>query len=131
MKLKPGYFRDAPVMTSDLSSPLNCKRIAVALRPAWPPPSSLSRVRDPHIALSNKIGKQRSKPMRRFTMLTICLLALASLVTTTAWAGPHYQNNSVSAAIQSNGNLIVSWQEAGLGFTNIDYSLTADVSTTF
>jgi hypothetical protein len=69
--------------------------------------------------------------MRRFTILTICLLVLSSLVTTTAWAGPHYQKNAVSAAIQSNGNLIVSWEEAGLGFTNIDYSLTADVTAQF
>ena len=66
--------------------------------------------------------------MRRFTMLTICLLALASLMATTAWAqtsGAHYQHGSVSAAIQSNGDLLVSWVEAGLGNLDVDYSLTA------
>jgi hypothetical protein len=64
-------------------------------------------------------------------MLTICLLAMGSFLTTSAWAAPHFQKGSVSAAIQSNGNLLVSWEEAGLGFTNIDYTLTADVTAQY
>jgi hypothetical protein len=72
--------------------------------------------------------------MKRFTMLTICLLALASFMAMPAWAqssGAHYQHGSVSATIQSNGNLVVSWVEAGLGNTNVNYSLTANVNATY
>ena len=64
--------------------------------------------------------------MRRFTILTLCLLTLASFTHKVAWAqsgGAHFQHGSVSAAIQSNGNLVVSWTEAGLG--NLDVTYTA------
>lgn len=53
---------------------------------------------------------------------------------TTVWAqsnGAHFQNNSVSGAIQSNGDLIVSFVEAGLGNLNVDYSLTGNVTATY
>jgi hypothetical protein len=67
-------------------------------------------------------------------MRTICLLAVASFMATTTWAqssGAHFQNNSVSAAIQPDGDLVVSWVEAGLGNANVTYSVTADVSATY
>ena len=72
--------------------------------------------------------------MRRVTMRIICLLAVAGFTATTAWAqssGAHFQRNSVSAAIQSNGNLVVSWVESGLGNFNIDYSVTANVEANY
>jgi hypothetical protein len=73
--------------------------------------------------------------MKRFTMLTICLLALASFMATTAQAqsgGAHYQKKSTGASIQiPSGNLQVSWVEAGLGNFNVDYTLTADVNATY
>src|SRR6266849_10937992 len=69
-----------------------------------------------------------SKPFALLpSMRTICLLAVASFMATTAWAqssGAHFQHGSVSAAIQSNGDLVVSWVEAGLGSTNVNYSVT-------
>ncbi len=67
-------------------------------------------------------------------MLTICLLAVASFMATTTWAqssGAHFQKGSVSAAIQSDGDLLVSWVEAGLGFTNVNYTATGDVTATY
>jgi len=68
-------------------------------------------------------------------MLTICLVVVASLMATTAWAqsgGAHFQKKSTNAAIQlPSGNLLVSWQEAGLGSTNVDYTLTASVNATY
>ncbi len=67
-------------------------------------------------------------------MRTICLLAVASFMATTVWAqssGAHFQRNSVSAAIQSNGDLLVSFVEAGLGNANVNYTLTGDVNATY
>jgi len=72
--------------------------------------------------------------MRNFTKLVVYLLALVSLMATSAWAqssGAHFQRNSVKAAVQSNGNLLVSWVEAGLGNFNVDYSLTGHVEATY
>jgi hypothetical protein len=70
--------------------------------------------------------------MRRITITLLSLLAVASIAMAVVWAeGAHFQKNSVSGAIQSDGDLIVSWQEAGLGFTNIDYTLTADVEAVY
>lgn len=72
--------------------------------------------------------------MRRFTMLTICLLALASFMAMPVWAqsgGAHFQKKSTSAAIQPNGNLVVSWVEAGLGNLDVNYTLSATVNATY
>jgi hypothetical protein len=78
-----------------------------------------------------KLRKEGVK-MRRTTITLLSLLAVASIGIAVVWAeGAHFQKNSVSAAIQSNGNLIVSFQEAGLGFTNIDYTVKADVVATY
>jgi hypothetical protein len=65
-------------------------------------------------------------------MRTICLLAVASFMATTAWAqGAHFQRNSVGAAIQSNGDLLVSWVEAGLGNGDVTYTVTGNVNATY
>jgi len=65
-------------------------------------------------------------------MRTICLLAVAGFMATTAWAqGAHFQKNSVGAAIQSNGDLLVSFVEAGLGNANVNYTLTGNVTATY
>jgi hypothetical protein len=68
------------------------------------------------------------------SMRTICLLAVASFMATTTWAqssGAHFQNNSVSAAIQPDGDLLVRWVEAGLGNLTVNYTVRADVSATY
>lgn len=65
-------------------------------------------------------------------MLTICLLAVASFMATTAWAqGAHFQKNSVRGDIQSNGDLLVSWVEAGLGNLTVNYTVTGHVDATY
>jgi len=92
------------------------------------------RLPQPKLPATQRTVEDRLLEMRRFTMLAICLLALASLMATTAWAqssGAHFQKKSTSAAIQSNGNLIVSWQEAGLGNFDVTYTLTANVNATY
>jgi hypothetical protein len=72
--------------------------------------------------------------MRRFTKIAISLLAVASLMATIAWAqrsGAHFLLKSTSGAIQSNGNLIVSWQEGGLGTADVTYILKANCIATY
>jgi len=72
--------------------------------------------------------------MRRLTILTICLLALAGFTAGTAWAqssGAHFQHGTPSAAIQNNGDLTVSWVEAGLGNLDVNYTLTGHVDATY
>jgi len=49
-----------------------------------------------------------------------------------AWAstsGAHFL--SATSAVNDNGALVVSWDEAGLGNENIDYTLTADATATY
>ncbi len=69
--------------------------------------------------------------MKRFTMLTVCLLALATFMVTAAQAqSPHFIKTS--ASVQNNGNLTVSFKEAGLGSNvNIDYLASANGSATY
>src|SRR5262245_49138604 len=73
--------------------------------------------------------------MRRTTIATVCLLLLTYITSGTVWAqssGAHFQKKSTSAAIQlPDGNLLVSWQEAGLGNLDVNYSLMANVSATY
>jgi len=44
-------------------------------------------------------------------------------------SGAHFM--SASASINGSGALVVSWDEAGLGNENIDYTLTADATATY
>jgi len=69
--------------------------------------------------------------MRRFTMLTICLIAIATFMVTAAQAqSPHFIKTS--ASISNTGALNVSFKEAGLGSNvNINYLASADGSATY
>jgi hypothetical protein len=72
--------------------------------------------------------------MRRITITFLTLLAVASItvgVVRAQSSGAHFQKRDTSAAIQPNGNLFVSWVEAGLGNYNVTYSLGANVSATY
>jgi hypothetical protein len=73
--------------------------------------------------------------MRRTTIAIVCMLLLTYLTSTTAWAqssGAHFQKKSTSATLQlPSGNLLVSWQEAGLGNFDVSYTLTANVNATY
>ncbi len=69
--------------------------------------------------------------MRR-VFLPVLVLALMGLSVQTALAstsGAHFM--SASASINGSGALVVSWDEAGLGNENIDYTLTADATATY
>ena len=69
--------------------------------------------------------------MRR-AILSVLILGLMGLTAQTALAstsGAHFM--SASASINSSGALVVSWDEAGLGNENIDYTLTADATATY
>jgi hypothetical protein len=71
--------------------------------------------------------------MRRFTLLTICLLALASLMVTTTWAqSPHYLKSDASID-SSTACYDVALKEAGLGnsgFSSLTYTLQCSASYT-
>ena len=66
--------------------------------------------------------------MRRFTMLAICLLAVASFMTTTAWADPHQVG--ACTLTQSGNTLTIEGKEAGLGslVDTVSISFSADAS---
>lgn len=63
--------------------------------------------------------------MRRFTLLTISVLALSSWMATTLRAGPHFI--SASGALDTKtGDYVASFKESGLGSTPVTYELTAN-----
>src|SRR5438128_2923016 len=66
--------------------------------------------------------------MRRVTMLAICLLAVASFMTTTAWAGAHQVG--ACTLTQSGNTLTIEGKEAGLGILvdTVSISFSADAS---
>ena len=69
--------------------------------------------------------------MRR-ALLSVLVLALMGLTVQTALAstsGAHFM--STAASINDGGALVVSWDEAGLGNENIDYTLTADSTAVY
>ncbi len=66
--------------------------------------------------------------MRRFTVLAICVLFLACFTATTAWAGPHFIGTP-TGVLDTSGDYVASFKEAGLGDTPITYSLTAAKET--
>ena len=65
---------------------------------------------------------------RAVSILSICLLIFA---TTPGFAtsGAHFMSSS--ASVNGSGALVVSWDEAGLGNGNINYTLTADATATY
>lgn len=70
--------------------------------------------------------------MRRVLLLPVLVLAMVGLTTQSALAstsGAHFF--SATASVNDGGALVVSWDEAGLGNENIDYTLTADSTATY
>jgi hypothetical protein len=59
---------------------------------------------------------------------TLAVLGTAGIV----WAqSPHFLNSQTTAVIAQNGDLVVSWKEAGLGDNvSIDYQASANASAT-
>ena len=70
--------------------------------------------------------------MRRVSTVLVLVLAVMGLTMESAIAstsGAHFF--SATSAVNGNGALVVSWDEAGLGNENIDYTLTADATATY
>ena len=70
--------------------------------------------------------------MRRVGLVLVLALALLGLTTQGALAstsGAHFF--SATSAVNDGGALVVSWDEAGLGNENIDYTLTADATAIY
>src|SRR4051812_15766422 len=70
--------------------------------------------------------------MRKILKPTIFLgLVVVSVLTLSvaAFAAAHFM--SAGASVNSNGALLVNWDEAGLGNGNIDYTVTADATATY
>jgi hypothetical protein len=67
-------------------------------------------------------NKMKNKPM--LTMLTICLLALASFMATTAFAGSAHFVGTCTATNNHDGTVTVTGKEAGLGGESINVTTT-------
>jgi hypothetical protein len=70
--------------------------------------------------------------MRRVSLVLVLAFALLGLTTQGALAstsGAHFF--SATSAVNNDGALVVSWDEAGLGNENIDYTLTADSTAVY
>ena len=70
--------------------------------------------------------------MRRLWFAILSALVLAGLTASAAFAatsGAHFF--SASRSVNDAGALVVSWDEAGLGNQNIDYTLTADATAVY
>ena len=70
--------------------------------------------------------------MRRVSTVLVLVFAVMGLTMESAIAstsGAHFF--SATAAVNGNGALVVTWDEAGLGNENIDYTLTADSTAVY
>ena len=68
--------------------------------------------------------------MRRITMLTIGVVALSSMMAPTLRAdSPHFIKGPTISFDSANGDLCVTFKEAGLGSTPVTYTLTAGTET--
>ena len=70
--------------------------------------------------------------MRRVGLVLVLALALLGLTMQGALAstsGAHFM--SATSAVNGDGALVVTWDEAGLGNENIDYTLTADATAIY
>jgi hypothetical protein len=68
----------------------------------------------------------------RIALVVIAAMAVMALGAQTAFAatsGAHFF--SATAAVNDGGALVVTWDEAGLGNENINYTLTADATATY
>ena len=67
--------------------------------------------------------------LRRISIpiLVAAMLGFLAPVASASTSGAHFF--SATSAVDDNGALVVSWDEAGLGNENIDYTLTADATS--
>jgi hypothetical protein len=76
-------------------------------------------------------SREGEPDMRRafVSVLVVGLMTLTAQAASAATSGAHFM--SVSASVNDGGALVVSWDEAGLGNENIDYTLSADATATY
>src|SRR5262245_42992709 len=78
----------------------------------------------------NRVCKEVN--MRKLLFLGALFLAVGALTAQAALAstsGAHFK--SATGSVNNSGALVVSWDEAGLGNENIDYTLTADATAIY
>ena len=62
--------------------------------------------------------------MKKLSILTCTMIALGFMATT-GWAGPHFIKGPTANFDTTNGDLCISFKEAGLGSTPVTYTITA------
>src|SRR4029450_10620805 len=70
--------------------------------------------------------------MRKLLVVGVLFMAVGALAVQAAVAstsGAHFM--SATSSVNNSGALVVSWDEAGLGNENINYTLTADATATY
>jgi hypothetical protein len=68
--------------------------------------------------------------MKKLSILTCTMIALASFMATNVQAGPHF-NYTTPSLDTSTGDYCVSFKEAGLGSTPVTFTITAGATFTF
>jgi hypothetical protein len=70
--------------------------------------------------------------VRKLLLMVVAAVAAVAMLAfgaVSASAAPHFM--SASDAVADSGALVVSWDEAGLGNGNIDYTVTADATAQY
>jgi hypothetical protein len=68
--------------------------------------------------------------MRKFLLMVVsAVVAMLAFAAVPAFAAPHFM--SASDSVADNGALVVTWDEAGLGNGNIDYTVSADATALY
>jgi len=70
-----------------------------------------------------------SKSLRWIVLATAALVATLAFAAAASADAPKF--HSATSAVDNGGALVASWDERGLGNTNIDYTLTADASAVY
>ena len=72
-----------------------------------------------------------NKSMKRIGLgvLSVAIVTLTAQMASASTSGAHFFSSS--ASIDGSGALVVTWDEAGLGNENIDYTLTADATAVY
>ena len=65
----------------------------------------------------------------RIILMAVALVASLAFAATASADAPKF--HAANSAVNNAGALVASWDERGLGNTNIDYTLTADASAVF
>jgi hypothetical protein len=70
-----------------------------------------------------------SRPLRTIVVATAALVVMLAMAAVAAAAAPKF--HAADSAVNTDGALVVSWDERGLGNDNVDYTLTADATALY